>query len=155
MIAEERKTNEPLANFDTDSYDDSVEAPVVENKKDLVKEDDLGNATPKELLLYFADRYKETHGYAYVVEWVKEMAIFKSFKERYGINAGPMIKLLFDKHKGKMNDEQVSATVFSKGSKWMQDILYSELQQSKIKEENKPSSEGLMNADDFLRRFAI
>jgi len=155
MIAKEDQTNEPLANFDTDSYEDSVEIPVVESKKDLVKECDLINATPRELLLYFAERYKDTHGYAYVVEWIKEMAIFKSYKERYDINAGPMIQLLFDKHKGFLNDRICTATTFSKGSKWMQDILYSELQQNKIREENRPSSEGLLDANDFLRRFAV
>ena len=49
----------------------------------------------------------------------------------------------------------MTLTAFSKGSKWIQDTLYIELQQDKIKEEKRPSSEGLMSTDDFLKRFAV
>jgi len=154
MVSEKKFDCEPV-NYDVDSYDDFVETVVVESKQDLIKEIDLVEATPKDLLIYFANRYKEVHGYDYVVEWVKEHAIFKSFKERYGVDAGPMIALLFDKHKGKINESVMTATAFSKGSKWIQDLLYIELQQDKIKEENRPSTEGLLNTDDFIKRFAV
>ena len=155
MTIEEKSFSGPLANYDNDNYDEAVETQILESKEDLVKELDLTSASAKDLLLYFANRYKETHGFEYVVEWIKEVAILKSFKERYGIDAGPMIALLFDKHKGKINDMVLTVTAFSKGSKWIQDTLYIELQQNKIKKENKTSSEGLMTGDEFLKRFAV
>lgn len=155
MTIEKKSFDGPLANYDDDDYDSVIETPVIESKEELINELDLVNASPRDLLLYFVSRYKETHGYDYVVEWIKEVSILKSFKERYGVDAGPMIALLFDKHKGKLNDMVLTVTAFSKGSKWIQDTLYIELQQNKIKEENRPSSEGLMNTDDFLKRFAV
>ena len=142
-------------NYDNDSYDDAVEVKVAESREEFVAGIDLINATPRELLLYFAERFKEVHGYSYNIEWVKESSIFKSFKERYEIDAGPMIALLFDKHKGKLNDLVMTATAFSKGSKWIQDTLYIELQQQKQKQENRNSTEGLMNTNDFIERFAV
>ena len=154
-MIEEKSFDGPLSNYDDDSYDEVVEVVPAQSKEDLVKELDLTRADTKELLMYFCTRFKETHGYDYNVEWVKEMAILKSFKERYGADSGPMIKLLFDKRKGKVNDQVMTITAFSKGSKWIQDTLYIELQQDKIKEENRPSSEGLMSTDDFIKRFAV
>ena len=155
MTNESKSFDGPLSNYDDNSYDDFVEVTAAESKEELVQEIDLVNATPKELLIYFASRYKETHGFEYVLEWIKESAILKAYKERYGVDAGPMIALLFDKHKGKINDVVMTITAFSKGSKWIQDTLYIEVQQDKLKEENKTSSEGLMNTDDFLKRFAV
>jgi len=143
------------ADYDDDSYDEVVEVKVIESKEELVASIDLVNASPRDLLLYFSDRFKEKHGYTYNIEWVKETSIFKSFKERYGVDAGPMIALLFDKHGGKLNDLVMTATAFSKGSKWIQDTLYIELQQQKLKEQNRNSTEGLMNTDDFIERFAF
>ena len=145
---------EPV-NYDSDSYDEIVVIKVAESKEELVAGIDLANAQPRDLLIYFADRFKETHGYTYNIEWVKESAIFKSFKERYGLDAGPMVALLFDNHKGKLNDLVMTATAFSKGSKWIQDTLYIELQQQKLKNENRNSTEGLMNTNDFIERFAV
>lgn len=155
MTLEKKSFDGPLSNYDDNDYDEAVEVKIIESKEDLVKELDLSIATPKELLLYFSNRYKEANGFEYVVEWVKELAILKSFQERYKEDAGPMIALLFDKHGGKINDMVMTITAFSKGSKWIQDTLYIELQQNKIKEENRPSSEGLMNTDDFFKRFAV
>jgi len=152
---EEKSFDGPLANYDDDSYDEVIEVQQAATKEDLVKELDLSRADARDLLLYFCSRFKETQGYEYNVEWVKETSILKSFRERYGADAGYMIKLLFDKHKGKINDQVMTLTAFSKGSKWIQDTLYIELQQDKIKEENRPSSEGLMSTDDFLKRFAV
>ena len=112
---EEKSFDGPLANYDDDSYDEVLEVEVVSSKEDLVKELDLSRADARELLLYFCNRFKETQGYEYNVEWVKETSILKSFRERYGIDAGYMIKLLFDKHKGKINDQVMTLTAFSKG----------------------------------------
>jgi len=155
MTTNEKTFDGVPSDYDSDDYEECVEAPIIESKQDLVKEIDLINASPRDLLIYFSNRYKQEHGFDYVIEWVKEIAIFKSFKERYGIDAGPMIALLFDMHHGKVNDVVMTATAFSKGSKWIQDKLYIELQQDKIKKNNKPSSEGLMDTDEFLKRFAV
>jgi len=155
MTIEKKSFDGPLANYDDNSYDETIEVPEVASKNDMVAEIDLAIASPRDLLLYFASRYKEVHGFDYVIEWVKEVAILKSYSERYGIDAGPMIQILFDKHKGKINDQVMTITAFSKGSKWIQDTLYIELQQDKIKEENRTSTEGLMSTDDFLKRFAV
>lgn len=155
MIEEKKFEGEPV-NYDVDSYDEAVEEPTPVTIKETVETPTLSGAiTARDLLIYFVDRYKETHGFNYVVEWVKEIAIFKSFIERYGSDAGPMVQLLFDKHNGKMNDIVLTATAFTKGSKWMQDKLYIELQQEKKKKENKACSEGLMDTDEFLKRFAV
>jgi len=155
MTVEEKSFDGPLENYDDDDYDVVVEVQEITSKEELVKELDLTRADARQLLLYFCSRFKETHGYDYNVDWVKETSILKSFRERYGIDAGPMIRHLFDKHKGKINDQVMTLTAFSKGSKWIQDTLYIELQQDKIKEEKRPSSEGLMSTDDFLKRFAV
>lgn len=143
------------ANYDDDSYDEVVEVKPITSREELVASISLEDADARQLLLYFADRFKESHGYTYNIEWVKETAIFKSFKERYGVDAGPMIAVLYDSYKGIVNDKVLTATAFSKGSKWIQDILYIELRQQKLKNENRNSTEGLMNTDDFIERFAV
>jgi len=155
MMTEKKSFDGPLINYDEDDYDTVIETQVVESKRELVEEVDLVKADARQLLLYFASRYKEIHGFDYVVDWVKDIAILKAFKERYGVDAGPMIRILFDQNKGKINDAVMTITAFSKGSKWIQDILHIEVQQNKLKEENKQSTEGLLNTDEFIKRFAI
>ena len=149
----EKKLELPIRDYDNDSYDEVIEVPTTEARPAL--EIDLAGASPKELLVYFAARFKEVHGYEYVIEWVKEIAVFKSFKERYGVDAGPMVALLFDKYRGVVNDGVMTVTAFSKGSKWIQDKLYVELRETKLREENRPSTQGLMSTDDFLKRFTV
>ena len=152
MTVSEKKLEVPVKDFDNDSYDDVVE---VKEETPGVPELDLHEANPRDLLLYFARRFKETQGFDYNVEWVKEMATLKSFKERYGRDAGPMMALLFDKYRGVINGSVMTVSAFSKGSKWIQDKLYIELNQDKIKEQEAPVNvEGLMDSDDFLQRFA-
>jgi len=154
-MTSEKTLDGDLNNYDDDSYDDVVEVEQAANIKQMVNEIQLDAPTARDLLIYFANRYKEAHGFEYVVEWVKEIAIFKSFIERYGADAGPMVQLLFDKHAGKLDNIVLTATAFTKGSKWIQDKLYIELQQDKKKQENKSSSEGLMDTNEFLKRFAV
>ena len=154
-MTEKKSFDGPFINYDEDDYDTVIETQVVESKRELVEEVDLVKADARQLLLYFASRYKEIHGFDYVVDWVKDIAILKAFKERYGVDAGPMIRILFDQNKGKINDAVMTITAFSKGSKWIQDILHIEVQQNKLKEENKQSTEGLLNTDEFIKRFAI
>ena len=148
-----KTTDSPLQDFDNDSYDDVVE--VVVKEQSSKKEIDLPSAEAKDLLVYFAQRFKETQGFEYNVEWVKEIAIFKSFKERYKEDAGPMLALLFDKYNCLINGQVMTVTAFSKGSKWIQDKLYIELKQDIIKEDNRPSVEGLTRTNEFLERFAV
>lgn len=154
MVSEKVFDGAP-GDYDADSYDDYEELQQPENIQQLVTDVPLESPTARDLLLYFANRYKEAHGFEYVVEWVKEIAIFKSFIERYGADAGPMVELLFDNHAGKLDNIVLTVTAFTKGSKWIQDKLYIELQQNRIKKANKPSSEGIMATDEFFSRFAI
>ena len=154
MTVGEKSFDEPVRDYDNDSYDEVVI--VKANEKSSQQEIDLVNATPKELLVYFANRFKETQGFEYNVEWVKEMAIFKSFKERYGDDAGPMISLLFDKYNCVINGDVMTATAFTQGAKWIQDKLYIELKKDIIRENTPgPDTEGLMHTNEFLKRFAI
>ena len=144
---------EPIRDYDNDSYEEIIEVKTFE--KQPQKEIDLVSATPKELLIYFANRFKETQGFEYNVEWVKEMAIFKSFKERYGEEAGPMVALLFNKYNCVINGDVMTATAFTQGAKWIQDKLYIELKKDIIRENTPgPSTEGLMHTNEFLERFA-
>jgi len=142
----------PIQDYDSDSYDEVVEVKAEETPTS--SNIDLEQAEPRDLLLYFAKRFKETQSFEYSIEWVKEIAILKSFKERYNLDAGPMIALLFDKYNGVLNGQVMTITAFSKGSKWIQDKLYIELNQDKIKEQEPPINvEGLMDSNDFLGRF--
>ena len=150
----EKSFDEPVRDYDSDSYDEVVQVKTVERPSQ--QQIDLVSATPKELLVYFANRFKETQGFEYNVEWVKEMAIFKSFKERYGDDAGPMIALLFDKYNCVMNGDVLTATAFTQGAKWIQDKLYIELKKDIIRENTPgPNTEGLMHTNEFLKRFAV
>lgn len=150
---EKKKFDSPPQDYDNDSYDEVVEVVTPTSSSEVV-EIDLATAEAKDLLLYFARRFKETQGFEYNIEWVKEIAILKSFKERYKQDAGPMIALLFDKYNGTINGGVMTVTAFSKGSKWIQDKLYIELNQDKIKEQEAPVNvEGLMDSNDFLQRF--
>jgi hypothetical protein len=150
----ERSFDESARDYDNDSYDEVIL--VKENERPSQQEINLVSATPKELLVYFANRFKETQGFEYNVEWVKEMAIFKSFKERYGEDAGPMVALLFDKYNCVINGDVMTATAFTQGAKWIQDKLYIELKKDTIRENTPgPSTEGLMRTDEFFKRFAV
>lgn len=147
----EKKLEVPIKDFDTEDYDEVVV--IDKSEKTSI---DLINADAKELLVYFCDRFKLAHGYEYKLSWVKELSIFKSFKERYELDAGPMIEILFDKYGGIMNGGVMTVTAFSKGSKWIQDRLYIELQSCKSKAaEPKINVEGLMSSNDFLNRFSM
>ena len=141
----------PIKDFDIDSYDEVVQPVRSEERTEIL----LTGFEPKDLLIYFANRFKQCHGYEYIISWVKEVAIFKSFTERYGQDAGPMVQLLFDKYDGIINGGVMTVTAFSKGSKWIQDKLYIELQQSRVKEEPVIPAEGLMDSNDFLRKLSL
>jgi len=151
-MTSEKKLEVPIKDFDDDSYDEVVEVKVEEVSKR--PELNLEEADAKDLLFYFQTRFKEVHGYEYIISWVKEIGILRSFKERYGKDAGPMIDLLFTKYKGEINGGIMTITAFSKGSKWIQDKLYIELQQSRVVVETV-KVEGLMDSDDFLRRIFL
>lgn len=145
----EKNLEVPIKDYDNDDYSSVVEE-VVKPGVDLV------NIEAKDLLVYFCERFKQTHGYDYKVDWVKELAILKSYIERYGQDAGPMLAILFDEYKGLMNSKVMTISAFTKGSKWIQDILYIQLQSTRSKEEEtKVDTEGLMNSNDFLRRLSL
>jgi len=146
----------PIKDFDNDSYDEVVEVVEPVRASEVTVAIDLVSADAKGLLTYFIARFKEAHGYDYISEWVKELSIMKSYKDRYGPDAGPMIEILFDKYAGVINGGVMTVTAFSKGSKWIQDRLYIELQSCRAKaQEPKINVEGLMNSNDFLNRFSV
>jgi hypothetical protein len=129
-----------------DNSEEKLETSVVEspNKRKL----DLTN--PRDLLVYFTNRFEETHNIPYVIEWDKETSYFKGFMARYGVDAPAIVDVLFDKFKGNINGNIITATGFAKGSKWIQDILFNALWEERNKK-NKPSTAtGTLNGEDFV-----
>jgi hypothetical protein len=162
----------PIKDFDQGGYDGVEFIPkkvtvnkIALNNKILVNsvverekhELDLSIASGSQLLDYFVERFEQSHGYKYVVLRDRDVNIMDNFRDRYGLDAGPMIKILFDNHNGKLDATEgiISPTAFAKGSKWIQDMLYCELQEEKKKTVLDNSSEGLMSADDFIRAFKM
>jgi hypothetical protein len=154
-----------LKDFDKGGYD---EVEFVPKEKSIVspaatpitvqsveeREIDLEIATGSQLLEYFVKRFKESHGYEYIVDLDKDKNTFNLFRDRYGRNAGLMVKILFDKYNGKLSvaDGVVTTTAFSRGSKWIQDKLYCDLQEQEKYSVNN-SIEGLMSSSDFRKMF--
>lgn len=147
MIETNREFAKDVKNVDVDY--NSVEEVVVSKEVSV----DLRVMDSKALLMYFLQRFREVHGFQYRTDWAKEMAIMRSFKERYGPDAGLIIRCLFDDFKGKWGDQVASVTVFSKGSKWIQDQIYFRVTEQANKKQT-PSVEGeMLNSDDFLNKF--
>jgi hypothetical protein len=159
---EAKRLEVPIKDFDTSGYDDFEIVPkneAVKEEKPSEKENeiDLVLADGGDLLRYFIKRFKEVHGYDYKVDINKEKNIFENFKARYGPDAGQMIRILFDKHQGKLEQINgiVTATAFTKNSKWIQDMLYCELQEEKKSETVENSTEGLMTSNEFRQAFRL
>jgi len=112
-----------------------------ERKLDLTK--------PRDLLVYFAKRFEETHKIPYVIEWDRETSCFKGFMARYGVDAPEIVDILFDKFKGSINGNIITATGFAKGSKWIQDILFNKMWEERNKK-NKPAATGTLDGEDFV-----
>jgi hypothetical protein len=157
-ITESKNFAPTLQNF-TPDYDQTVR---VERKETEVPEDDIAYrmeldlvvADPRQLLLYFSARFNKIHGYEYVVDWIKEYSTFKAFKQRYGPDAGPMLQVLFDRYGGMWNGQPVSTSMFSRGAKWIQDILYNDLHEMRRSlKKSTESSKELLHSDDLLSRF--
>lgn len=117
---------------------------------------DWAEATNEQLLNYFINKYERTHGYPYRVE-AKDRATIQSFHRRYEEYAGPIIKQLFDEHDGEMGGEIQSTSCFSKGSKWIQDILYTEVQErrkdERAKQKRRSERGGFMSGKEFIDMF--
>jgi len=159
----------PIKDFDTVGYDEveCIPKEVVVSKIEVAQElpaqtiadqIDLYAATGNQLLKYFLFRFQEVHGYEYKVDsWPKEIKTLNAFKDRYGVDAGPMIKILFDKHNGKLDATNgvITTTAFSKGAKWIQDMLYFDVKEENKKQSVDNSTEGLMSANDFIRAFRM
>jgi len=123
-----------------------VESKIVE----ISNERKLDLTKPRDLLVYFAKRFEETHSIPYIIEWDKETSYFKGFITRYGVDASDIVDVLFDKFKGNINGNMITATGFAKGSKWIQDILFNALWEARNKK-NKPSTAtGTLNGEDFV-----
>jgi hypothetical protein len=126
-----------------DNSEEKSDSPTVDERKlDLTK--------PRDLLVYFAKRFEETHNIPYIIEWDKETSCIKGFMNRYGVDAPEIIDVLFDKFKGNINGNIITATGFSKGAKWIQDILFNALWEDRNKK-NKPSTAtGTLDGEDFV-----
>lgn len=130
----------------SDDNEEQLETPndEVHNPRKL----DLTN--PRDLLVHFCKRFEETHNIPYVIEWDKETSYFKGFISRYGVDAPEIVDVLFDKFKGNINGNIITATGFSKGAKWIQDILFNALWEERNKK-NKPSTAtGTLDGEDFV-----
>ncbi len=130
----------------SDDNEEQLETPndEVHNPRKL----DLTN--PRDLLVHFCKRFEETHNIPYVIEWDKETSYFKGFISRYGVDAPEIVDVLFDKFKGNINGNIITATGFSKGAKWIQDILFNALWEERNKK-NKPSTTtGTLDGEDFV-----
>ncbi len=148
-MSEEKIFASNVSNVEVD-YDQTVEVKASEP----VDESSLYAMDAKALTRYFMTRFEEAHGYNYRPDWIKETAIMKSFKLRYGPDAGLIIKSLFDDFSGKWNEQIVSMSVFSKGSKWIQDQLYFKVQQNSRQIRKVATKQGeMLDSGDFLERF--
>jgi hypothetical protein len=125
--------------------EEKLESPTVEkNQRKL----DLTN--PRDLLVYFTQRFEATHNIPYVIEWDKETSYFKGFIARYGVDASGIVDVLFDKFKGNINGNIITATGFAKGSKWIQDILFNALWEERNKKNKPQMATGTLNGEDFV-----
>jgi hypothetical protein len=166
---ERKQLDVPIKDFDSNGYDEvefiSKDEIVIENISEeevaLIEEKelelDLSIAVGSQLLDYFMKRFKDAHGYEYVSDRVRDSVTLDGFRDRYGLDAGPMIKILFDKHNGKLSkaDGVITVTAFSRGAKWLQDMLYFDLQEEKKKQVFKNSNEGLMTSNEFRKIFRV
>jgi len=148
----EKKFADKLVNIDVD-YDQVVVVKVEEvEKSDQV---DIRSLDSKALLMFFLKRFREVHGYQYKSEWVKELAIMRSFVKRYGPEAGLIVESLFDDYGGKWRGQPISVTVFSSGSKWIQDKVYFYVKEKAEKQKKREASQkgDTLQIDDFLTKF--
>jgi hypothetical protein len=146
---------ENVSNVEVD-YDETIESKT-ESKKEVVpdatEEGTLYMVEARDLLQFFMRRFYEVHGYQYKADWIKESAIMKSFKLRYGPDAGLIVKSLFDDYGGKWNEQVVGVTVFAKGSKWIQDQIYFRLQKTRQMRKVATKQGEMLSSGDFLTRF--
>lgn len=115
---------------------------------------DLETASVDVLLFYFMARYKMQHGYEYMVDKPKDTATVRAFRTRYKEHSGAIIQLLFDKYKGRWGGEIQSTACLSRGSKWITDKLYSEVQEGRKREEERETRGEITSAESFLEMFS-
>ena len=131
--------------------DDSSEKELATQKSESPNPRKLDLTNPRDLLVYFSRKYEETHNIPYIIEWDRETSYFKGFMARYGVDAPEIVNILFDKFNGNINGNIITATGFSKGAKWIQDILFNALWEERNKK-NKPSTAtGTLDGEDFVK----
>lgn len=67
----------------------------------------------------------------------RERSVFRALKKTYGEDAGLIVKWVFWKYKGKVEDRYVNFFDFQKSRKWWTDLMYQELQLQQQKEKKK------------------
>ncbi len=123
----------------------NVEGSLTQRTLDLTK--------PRDLLVYFSQRFEKIHNIPYVIEWDKETSYFKGFINRYGVDAADIVDILFNKFKGNINGNIITATGFSTGAKWIQDILFNALWEERNKK-NRPAVSGTLDGENFVNLMA-
>ena len=169
-----KKLDGPIRDFDTDSYDDVqfiLKSEIVKKEPEAPKQpysaieqvinssidEDIPDApliAGTKMLKYFKDRFLEVNGYEYVSDDDYDINIFEDFKSRYEANAIPMIKVLFDDFGGSIKevDGPLTANAFKRNAKWIQDKLYTAVQEKKKNNsDSNKSTKGLMDSAEFLR----
>lgn len=116
--------------------------------------DNLESATPEQLLFYFMARYKLQHGYEYMMDKPKDSSTVRAFKNRYKEHSGAIIRLLFDRYRGKWAGQIQNTACLSRGSKWITDKLYSEVQEERKRGEERETRGEITSAESFLEMFS-
>lgn len=133
--------------------DGNQEQGATPSKVDIPEQRILDFTKPRDLLVYFSEKFEKTHSIPYIIEWDKETSYFRGFIARYGVDAKDIVDILFDKFKGNINGNIITATGFSKGAKWIQDILFNAMWEERNKK-NRPIATGTLNGEDFVNLMA-
>lgn len=91
----------------------------------------------EQFVYYFKARYEKTHGVSYTVAGElkkKYVTVMRSFRGRYGPDAGLMMQVFFDEWGGKVRDETYGIEAFTVGNDWLQKRLLVAVQKRRIKQ---------------------
>lgn len=135
------KESSPTTEESSDSIEDAMDTPLSEMDE-------------RQLFHYFLESFKRTLGYEYATTTrrVKEIAILRGFRARYGPDAGPIIQFLFQELGGRWKDEVASITMLSEGAKWIQDGIRAQLWERRDRE-RETREDRFMGVDEFFKYF--
>ena len=112
----------------------------------------FGRFNPNQLISYFEIRFEQQFGYPYKARPFKDFSIMKALIHRYGEDAGPMVRLLFDDQAGMWREKRVPASIlmFSDSYREITERLYGAL---KTKSQNaiEPEDESEPEEDEYVK----